>query len=1126
MPLQFTHVCELLSKLETLKIKDPPLIPKVLELESRRVIEYWFRGHRKRVDAPATDLVALLSTLFPEKRADRVYGLQEARLSKVIGRCLGLNTERNQLLQEWKYPGKGDLGACVERAQKIFDCEPKPGAAVTVEEVDHALQQLASRCRFSGPEVRVQASPIDAHEILDKIFSRLKSDEAKWLTRLILKDFSPVILDASLVLRSIHFLLPGLLRFQDNFAAAIRLLRGPLRRYDANPDAESQRIFKQAAAKVLSPEIGVKVGRPPFFKARSFDHCMKMAASNRWTIERKYDGEYCEIHVDLSKGSDCIQIFSKSGKDSTEDRKAVHDTIRDALRIGKSKCLFKKRCIVVGELLVYSDQEQSILGFEKIRKHVSRSGRILGTDEDSQAHEHEHLMIVFFDVLLIDDCIAMGKPHKERRELLSRLIDKKPGHAITSEWQVQDFSKEHGKQSLVYQFSIAVAARAEGLVLKPTDLPYFSFAESDAEASHAFFIKVKKDYMQELGGERDVADFAVVGASYDPKLASRLGIRNLHFTAFHLGCVANPDEIRFGHAPLFEIVGTISADQCIPRPELQALNTYGIVNKALFEHNKTRLKNPGNFDLKLGWSDTSKMSIIFTEPCVVEVLGSGFEKPSNKSYFMLRHARILKLHLDRSWKDTVTLNGLQELADVARNAPAEGESQEIARLVEKLIGKAERKAERDRARMTTPRTAATTISPKSPPKSRSTVNSSTRRRQSSAQTSSPPPLVRIDTAELLRGKPVSSHQAAGSILQPRSNGCNSLPTTPVSSPDEPIIDNGKSSAATSVENSATNSASPSGQKRNAQASDNTAQTVQPAKRLRVAVASMQRATDRHGTIVPIPMSSRRPSDSDADRLWKSWPKQLQQNRDHVPSQPTPAQHTSNTANQAPTDSPPEVASTSPSPTALRRTRIRQAVDVALKRKSSLEHRHDPSDNIPIVPIQEGECNYQHPSDHSLCPFSNAVVYLNPCLASSPWIQSNLVPGHGALVITNLAHWARDTHLSESQQSNTIAESQSYPGKVKIALVERRRPSAFANSIEEAVTLGIRERILWFDWKVLEEWALNERSRISGRITEVDVRKETDEVFGSHFLGVTEWVEGKRCVDFKEVVDWNGMWLDV
>jgi DNA ligase-4 len=102
------------------------------------------------------------------------------------------------------------------------------------------------------------------------------------------------------------------------------------------------------------------------------------------SLERKYDGEYCQIHIDLTRRPDCIQIFSKSGKDSTADKRGIHKTVVDCLRIGQNDCKFSDRCILEGELLVWSDTESEILGFHKLRKHISRSGSFLGTESDSQ----------------------------------------------------------------------------------------------------------------------------------------------------------------------------------------------------------------------------------------------------------------------------------------------------------------------------------------------------------------------------------------------------------------------------------------------------------------------------------------------------------------------------------------------------------------------------------------------------------------------------------------------------------------------------------------------------------------------------------------------------------------------
>jgi hypothetical protein len=71
--------------------------------------------------------------------------------------------------------------------------------------------------------------------------------------------------------------------------------------------------------------------------------------------------------------------------------------------LGTSWCKFKHCCILEGGVVVYSDKEQKILSLNKLRKHISRSGRFIGTGEDSQAHEWEHLMIVYYKVLRADD---------------------------------------------------------------------------------------------------------------------------------------------------------------------------------------------------------------------------------------------------------------------------------------------------------------------------------------------------------------------------------------------------------------------------------------------------------------------------------------------------------------------------------------------------------------------------------------------------------------------------------------------------------------------------------------------------------------------------------------------------
>jgi DNA ligase-4 len=117
MPFRFIWVCDLLETLQNIRDRDPPHLPKEAEKKCHEEIQMWFAIHRQRIDNK-TDGCALLSTLLPEKRRDRVYSLQERSLEKIIGRVLALPNSRRMDLERWRQPGGGDLADCVERVQK------------------------------------------------------------------------------------------------------------------------------------------------------------------------------------------------------------------------------------------------------------------------------------------------------------------------------------------------------------------------------------------------------------------------------------------------------------------------------------------------------------------------------------------------------------------------------------------------------------------------------------------------------------------------------------------------------------------------------------------------------------------------------------------------------------------------------------------------------------------------------------------------------------------------------------------------------------------------------------------------------------------------------------------------
>lgn len=664
MPFPFDTVCDLLQSLEN------DLARQRQRRGSARIVHDWFAEHREGIDGQDVDAVALLSTLLPERRTDRVFSVREKKLETIVANACGLGTRRNQLRRWHTEPRAGlDLAECVE--QVLAQSPNDQGQVVTVEEVDDILHQLAAVNSFSSAAVRssrAATAPQTSHKdhLLAILFRRLSPRDAKWLCRVILKNFSPVIVPEYLVYSSYHPLLTTVMKIHDSFAVALDLLQQHLRHSEARGVSPTEAELPR----IIEPQLGVKVGRQTWLKARSIKHCLDMG-HGLMSCEKKMDGEYCQIHVDLFKGHHHIQIFSKSGKDSTSDRLKLHSAIKSSLRLGTTDCRFNRRCIVEGELVVYSDREKRILGFEKIRKHVNRSGRFIGTDEDSQAHSWERLMIVYFDVLLIDDESMLNLRHSDRRKRLSELVHCQEGQAALVESQMINFSSRIAADELRQAFASCIASREEGLVLKPNE-PYFSFGLARRNYASCC-LKLKKQYIKGLG---DAGDFAVVGARCDPTRAKALGLPNVKFTHFYLGCLTNKDlVIRFQAKPVFKIVNEV---------ELNPIQT-----ETFMRHIFVMDVSPeDNTDLELeaseGIMQGKSMTAVFLEPAVFDMTCFAYSKHPNTRFWALRFPYVSKIHTDRHWKDCVSFDELQALAEAEQARTPENDSQEMAKWIKNL----------------------------------------------------------------------------------------------------------------------------------------------------------------------------------------------------------------------------------------------------------------------------------------------------------------------------------------------------------------------------------------------------------------------------------------------------------
>lgn len=101
----------------------------------------------------------------------------------------------------------------------------------------------------------------------------------------------------------------------------------------------------------------------------------------------------------LEDGQIDVTLFSKSGRDSTDDRSPIVLAIRECSEESALSGRMWMQCILAGELSEHNDQFRDTTPFYKIRRHVPRAGRLIGCAGDPVPDPEEHLMIVFHDLL-------------------------------------------------------------------------------------------------------------------------------------------------------------------------------------------------------------------------------------------------------------------------------------------------------------------------------------------------------------------------------------------------------------------------------------------------------------------------------------------------------------------------------------------------------------------------------------------------------------------------------------------------------------------------------------------------------------------------------------------------------
>jgi DNA ligase-4 len=187
-------------------------------------------------------------------------------------------------------------------------------------------------------------------------------------------------------------------------------------------------------------------------------------------------------------------------------------------RLDAADYKIKKQYILEGELLIWNDEDERIKSFHKIRRYIKRSGRFIGITRDSSVDSNEYLMIMFYDILLLDDTICIRELYDRRRRLFESLIHCISDRTDIGNREIIDFSFFEAPELLKEVFTRTIIRRWEEFILKNCDNLYFSFKKIKS------FIKLKKDYISGLG---DTADFAVIRGYRDARNEQKFKIRKL-----------------------------------------------------------------------------------------------------------------------------------------------------------------------------------------------------------------------------------------------------------------------------------------------------------------------------------------------------------------------------------------------------------------------------------------------------------------------------------------------------------------------------------------------------------------------------------------------------------------------
>ncbi|KNZ77381.1 DNA ligase 4 [Termitomyces sp. J132] len=641
---------------------------------------------------PGTTAV-VFNFLFPDEDQHRKFDMQETQLARNIADSFGID---KAFLDHWICENASgclgeELRLVLERTSTTAGGHISP---LSITQVDELLDELASTSGYSHESIR-KKYPTNKRRarllIIKDLFRTLSPIDASFLTQIILKDLRPILYP----LHDTHYIASLL----GHNSGSVKMLSKEDAMNIWDPSKwmlNSYRVkatFTETAIEFEKPpsersrnvpKTGVPVAIPKSEKGRSPRNALQYFCSRQqkqrkhqqvWA-ETKYDGERAQIHVEVRHGETKITIFSKSKRDSTLDRMAVHDIIYRALGLTKhgtnNQSKVRENVILDAEMVAFDgkkvDEFWRIKGLiEGTATGIRRRKQVPhGLQADSQSDSQTSMVtfhsptrrlgLVFFDILSLNSKSLLMTPYRTRRSILESLIHVVPGECILSHRvsvgvETLDYGEDSQVIALEKIFAESIATYQEGLVLKGEETVYHDFLTP--------WVKIKRDYIPGYG---DTVDMVVIGVTWERERGRVLRVSPSTMTTFYIGGIENSDEIRRqpSRQPHFQVYFTVSYGPT--RSQLEEIN-FLIRSSETISYDSSRKADtlPYTFTLLQGLTTPR---YILKEPLLAELYGAGFTKAPKSRHYELRFPRITKIHRrsDRSWTEGVNLKDLHKIA--------------------------------------------------------------------------------------------------------------------------------------------------------------------------------------------------------------------------------------------------------------------------------------------------------------------------------------------------------------------------------------------------------------------------------------------------------------------------------